>query len=488
MVDSIASLPKPPALTTRFKISYGLGATAEAMTFQATSMFLLLYYSQVLGVSPGLVGMALSAGLIVNAVFEPMVGSWSDRVQTRFGRRHPFMFAAAAPIALCFYALYVPPAGLGSAGLVAWLTIFYILLQQMMSLYEAPHLALGGELSEDYLERSSVMAYNTFFLWIGDAVTALVALKLFFKTTEKFPNGALDPTNYPTFALSIAATLIVLRFYSAFATMSRIPYLAKNAESTPRFSLVEFARDILRTLRNRNYVMLLFGLLFLSLMTGLRNGLYLFTMSYYWQLTNDDIAWFFVGSATGYVFAAFVVKRLHARFDKRWTGAGACFVYCVGPAIPVALGYFGILSPHSSYLLPILIGFSLLQHAPYSLMSTTIRSALADIADENELKTGMRQEGILYAARTFFQRVDSALGTALAGWTLVLISFPAKAVPGQVDQAALDGIAIAFLLSTIPGVVAAGFYANLRVTRSTYDATRAALKADRDERAAPAMI
>ena len=486
MVDSTVSPPKPPALTTGFKISYGLGATAEAMTFQATSMFLLLYYSQVLGVSPGLVGMALSAGLMVNAVFEPMVGSWSDRVRTRFGRRHPFMFAAAAPIALCFYALYMPPAGLSSTGLVAWLTIFYILLQQMMSLYEAPHLALGGELSEDYLERSSVMAYNTFFLWIGDAVTALVALKLFFKTTEQFPNGALDPTNYPTFALSIAATLIVLRFYSAFATMSRIPYLAKNAETTPRFGLVEFSRDILRTLKNRNYVMLLFGLLFLSLMTGLRNGLYLFTMSYYWQLTNDDIAWFFVGSATGYVFAAFVVKQLHARFDKRWTGAIACFVYCVGPAIPVALGYLGILSPQTPYLLPMLIGFSLLQHAPYSLMSTTIRSALADIADENELKTGMRQEGILYAARTFFQRVDSALGTLLAGWTLVLISFPAKAVPGQVDQVALDGIAIAFLVSTIPGVIAAGFYANLRVTRGTYDATRAALEVDREQRATQA--
>lgn len=476
---------KPPPLTTGFKLSYGVGATAEAMTFQATSMFLLLYYSQVLGVSPGLVGMALSAGLMVNAVFEPMVGSWSDRVRTRLGRRHPFMFAAAAPISLCFYALYSPPA-LDNTGLLIWLSLFYIALQQMMSLYEAPHLALGGELSEDYLERSSVMAFHTFFLWIGDAVTALVALKIFFKTTEKFPNGALDPANYPAFALAIATTLLLLRLYSAWATMSRIPYLARNAADTPRFSLIEFWRDIVRSLKNRNYVMLLFGLLFFSLMTGLRNGLYLFTMSYYWQLTNNDIAWFFIGSLSGYVFAAFVVKRLHARFDKRWTGAVACLVYCIGPTIPIALGYLGVLSPSDPWLLPILIGFSLLQHAPYSIMSTTVRSALADIADENELKTGLRQEGILYAARTFFQRVDSALGTMLAGWTLVLIDFPAKAVPGQVAQVALDGIAIASLLSTIPGIIAAGFYAMLRVTRSSYDTTRAALAVNRDARASTA--
>ena len=488
-MDKVGSIPPVPAsvappLTVGFKISYGLGATAEAITFQGTSLFLLIYYNQVLGVSPGLVGLALSAGLLVNAVFEPIVGSWSDRVRSRLGRRHPFMFAAAAPIALCFYALYSPPAGLGSIGLLIWLTVFYILLQQTASAYEAPHLALGGELSDDYIERSSVMAYNTFFAWMGDAVTALVALKLFFKASEGFPNGALDPTNYPAFALWTAMTLLVLRFYSAFATVSRIPYLAQTGLDTPKFGMIEFGRDILRALKNRNYVMMLFGLLFFALMTGVRNGLYLYTMTYYWQLTNDQIAWFFVGSLTGYVFAAFIVKRLHITFDKSWTAGAACFVYTVGPASPVALAYFGLISPKTPYLLAILIAFSLLQHAPYSILTTTTRSALADVADENELKTGLRQEGILYAARTFFQRVDTALGTLLAGWTLVLINFPAKAIPGQVDQAALDGIGLAFLLTIIPGTIAAAFYCMLRVTRDSYDSTRAELEVARADRAA----
>lgn len=488
-MDKVGSIPPVPAsvappLTVGFKISYGLGATAEAITFQASSMFLLIYYNQVLGVSPGLVGLALSAGLMVNAVFEPIVGSWSDRVRTRLGRRHPFMFAAAAPIAICFYALYSPPAGLGSTGLLIWLTVFYILLQQTASAYEAPHLALGGELSDDYIERSSVMAYNTFFAWVGDAVTALVALKLFFKASEGFPNGALDPTNYPAFAFWVAATLLILRFYSAFATVPRIPYLAQTGADTPRFSLIEFWRDILRALKNRNYVIMLFGLLFFALMTGVRNGLYLYTMTYFWNLTNDEIAWFFVGSATGYVFAGFIVKRLHDRFDKNWTAGAACLIYAVGPAIPYALAYVDVISHETPYLLVLLIGFSLFQHVGYSLLTTTNRSALADIADENELSTGLRQEGILFAARTFFQRVDTALGTMLAGWTLVLINFPAKAVPGQVEQTALDGIGLAFLLTIIPGTVAAVLYCMTRVTRESYESTRAALEIARTERAA----
>jgi Na+/melibiose symporter-like transporter len=171
---------------------------------------------------------------------------------------------------------------------------------------------------------------------------------------------------------------------------------------------------------------------------------------YFWRIDNNQISFFVLGSLTGYVFGAFVVKELHRRFDKRWTGMLALLVYCVGPAIPLALGWLGILTPETEGLLVILILFSTLQHAPFSIMTTTVYSALADIADENELKYGLRQEGVLYSTRTFFARVDQALGTALAGWVLSIIAFPAKAVPGQVDQEVLMGLAAAFVLSTIP--------------------------------------
>jgi glycoside/pentoside/hexuronide:cation symporter, GPH family len=152
-------------------------------------------------------------------------------------------------------------------------------------------------------------------------------------------------------------------------------------------------------------------------------------------------------------------------------------LYAVGPAIPLGLGWFGILSWQTPNLLWILIAFSVLQHLPYSVMTTTIYSALADIADELELKYGMRQEGILYSTRTFFSRVDQALGTALAGWVLTTIAFPARAVPGQVDTNVLMGLATAFVLSTLPGLIATIFYGMLRVTRRSHDATRKALAA-----------
>jgi glycoside/pentoside/hexuronide:cation symporter, GPH family len=471
----------PPPLTKRLKLSYGLGSTAEAIVFTTTSSFLLLFYNQVQGLPASHVGMALAAGLFVNAVFDPLVGSWSDRTRSKLGRRHPFMYASILPAALLFYAVFNPPS-FGEMGQLIWLAVMNTALLQAMTLYHTPHLALGGELSDDYLGRSSVMAYNTFCLWIGDTLGWLLSFRVFFAATEKFPNGALDPSRWPVFSTTISIAIILLLAYSSWSTRSRIPYLPKPAAETPGFSARELIRDVGRALSNRNYVVLLFGLFFISMMVGVRGGLWLYGATYFWGLTNNQISWFALGSFSGYLFAAFAVKPLHAKLDKRWTGAGALLLYSIGPAIPLGLGWLGILSSDTPNLLPILIAFSILQHLPYSLMTTTIYSALADIADENELRYGMRQEGVLYSTRTFFARVDQALGTAVAGWVLTAIAFPAKAVPGQVDNSVLMGLAAAFVLSTIPGLIATIFYAMLRVTRSTHDATREAIMAAKQAR------
>ena len=471
---------KAPPVSVAMKVSYGLGSTAEAVVITTTSSFLLLFYNQVRGLSASHVGIALAAGLIVNAVFDPLIGSWSDRTRSKWGRRHPFMFASILPAAGLFYAVFNPP-GVSELGQLIWLAAANTLLLQAMSVYHTPHLALGGEMSDDYLERSSIMGYNTFCLWVGDTLGWLLSFRVFFAATSEFPNGALDPARWPIFSAVIALAVFVILGFSSWSTRSRIPYLPQPAITTPGFGIVELGRDVLRALSNRNYVVLLFGLLLLSMMVGVRSGLWLYGATYFWQLNNNQISLFAIGSFTGYLFAAFAVKPLHARFDKRWTGMFAVLLYCVGPAIPLALGWLNLLRSDTPGLLWILIGFSVLQHLPYSVMTTTIYSALADIADENELKYGIRQEGVLYSTRTFFARVDQALGTALAGWVLTVIAFPAKATPGQVDRTVLMSLAAAFVLSTIPGLIAAIFYGMLRVTRKSYDATQSALIVKRAE-------
>ncbi len=471
-------------LTRTEKVNYSLGSTAEAIAFTATSSFLLIFYNQVRGLPAGHVGTALAAGLIVNALFDPLVGSWSDRTRSRLGRRHPFMFAAIIPAAALFWAVFNPP-NWGETGQLVWLAVCNTMLLQALTLYHTPHLALGGEMSDDYLERTSIMGFNTACLWLGDTIAWVLSFRFFFASSTEFKNGALDPSRWPAFSASFGLAILLLLGYSSWSTRKFIPFLPRLADTTAKFGLKEWLRDAGRALANRNYVVLLVGLFFLSMMIGVRTGLSLYTLSYFWQLSNDQIGLFVIGSFCGYAFAATVVKRVHARFEKRWTGVFAVMFYAVGPAIAPMLGWLGILSHQTAGIMWIVMGFGAIGHMAYSLMTTTVYSALADIADENELKYGIRQEGVLYSTRTFFARIDQALGTALAGWVLAFIAFPTKATPGMVDPNVLSNLALATVLSTIPGLFAAASYCFLRVTRQTHDATRVALDAKKQSEAAP---
>jgi Na+/melibiose symporter-like transporter len=105
-------------------------------------------------------------------------------------------------------------------------------------------------------------------------------------------------------------------------------------------------------------------------------------------------------------------------------------------------------------------------------------SALADIADENELAHGVRQEGVLYSTRNLAAKIDQALGAALAGLALWAISFPPKAKPGSVPEDVLFNLVfVDGILATIPGLIAAVCYARYKITRTRFEATKAALAA-----------
>ncbi|MGH3628926.1 MAG: MFS transporter, partial [Sciscionella sp.] len=121
----------------------------------------------------------------------------------------------------------------------------------------------------------------------------------------------------------------------------------------------------------------------------------------------------------------------------------------------------------------------------YSLMTTTLNSCIADIADENELQFGERQQGVLYSTRTLFMKLDQALGTALAGWVLALIGFPAKAKIGQVSAHTLNSLGSCFIVAAVPALIGICFFARYGLDRRAWSETRAALIARENARELP---
>lgn len=474
----------PPATPERLRLDtkffFGIGTAAEQIALYSVSTFAMFYYNQVLGLPSELAGMAISASLFLDGISDPLVGSLSDRTRSKLGRRHPYMFAAPIPIGLSLIAIFNPPAGFGQWALFAWFAVFVTLMRQFMTFFHTPHLALGGELSRDYLERSKVMSWNNFFGWAGAAGTAFFALSYVFKATPEFPKGLLNPEPYGPFSWGLAAAAIAILFASAWFTRDQIPRLPKPPENLPKFSPFEFLGDIGKVVRNFNYLWLLIAFFFLSLMIGLRTGLNLYINTFYWELTSEQLRWFIIGSFAGYIGGFALSARLHHLFDKRMTMIVWAVIYSVAPALPNLLGQAGILGADTPGLLAILVAFSVIGFAAASVLNITVMSALADIADENELKFGVRQEGVLYATRALAAKVDQAVGALVAGFVLVWISFPTKAVPGQVAPEVLGRLALwDGLLAAIPGLIAAAFYARYAITRGSYEATKAQIAAKR---------
>jgi len=475
-------------LTLKTKLSFGVGGAAETIALYSVSSYALLFYNQVLGVKAAWIGLAISISFVLDAVLEPVVGSWSDRTSnSKWGRRHPWMFAAPFPIALALFAIFNPPGALGSLGLAVWCAVSVSVMRWSMTAYHTPHLALGAELSPHYTERSKVMAYNSFFTWAGGSSMSFIALTFFFPKTAAFHNGLLNPEPWSRFAGTMALAVIAILFASAWLTRDRIPFLPKPAADTPRFSPAEFLKDVAKALTNINYVWLLVGYFFLSMMIGLREGLRLYVYSFYWQISSSDLRLFIIGSFAGYLTAFLFAARMHGRFDKKATIIASALAYAVVPAIPIVLGQLGVLKPDTPALLPILISFAALSYGSISILAISVMSALADVADQNELKHGLRQEGILYSTRALAAKLDQAIGTALAGAVITFIAFPEKAKPGRVDDEVLFNLALwDGVLPAIPGVIAAICYGRYRINKASYEATRAAL-ADRRTMAVPAQ-
>ena len=472
----------PAAVPYGVKFVYGIGAAAEAIVGVAFNAFNFFFYTNIMGVPGTLAGLAITIALVVDAITDPLVGTLSDRWRSRLGRRHPFMFAAPLPVMLCLFLIYSPPAGFSSFTLFLWLTGLTVIMRSAMTLFHVPHLALGAELSADFTERTRVMSINTLLGSVGGFGTAFVAYSFVFSATPEYSNGLLNREAYPTFAIWAACAGGVVMLLSTALTRYLVPRLPQVAIDLPRLSTMEFIRDVRSAMSNRNYLMLLIGYLLLSATLGTRDTIGLHMNTYYWELLPEQIRYFMIFGLIAPIVGFVVVAPLHNRFEKKpvlISGLIALLIFATLPVILRIAGYFP--ENNSDLLIPFLMVFYLLTLTFGVILLISAMSALADIADEHELNTHRRQEGIFYAARSFFAKASSGLGHLLAGIAIDIIDFPVGAEPGTVDPEIIFRLGlIDGPIAVVPGVIAVFFYLRYNLTRRRHTEIQAQLKARRD--------
>lgn len=478
----------PRTVPTRTRFAFGVGSAAETLSLYPVGVLSMFYYNQVLGLDVLLAGLVPTISIFADAVSDPLLGSLSDRWRSKkWGRRHPFMLIAPLPVALSFWCVFNPPDVHGLT-LFSWFLVWSIMLRTFMTVYHVPHLAMGGELSKEYYERTKIMSYNNFFGWLGGPPVHKVNTIVFFAVTIEYSNALLNPDAYNALSFSNATAIFVVLTASAWFTRDRIPTLPQPAEGQARFGVMDFFRDLFKAFSNRNYIFLMIALFSLSLMLGVRGALQAYMTVYYWELTADQFAnILLIGSFAGYFGGFTLSAHIHSWFDKRATIVATALMISVFPAMPVILRLAGWFPDNGTlWLFWSIAGFTALGAVSGSILNISVMSALADIADENAARYGVRQEGVLYSARTFFAKLDASLGHGLAALALAWMAFPEKAVPGEVEADVIWWLGMVDSpLAIVPGVIAAMFYAQYRISKSQYEETRRALAAAGESGAAP---
>ena len=177
-------------VTTRTKFFQGIGGIPETLKQFGFNTFLLLYYNQVLGLQASWVSMALFVALAIDAVTDPIVGSYSDNFRSKLGRRHPLMYAAALPSGICLYLLFAPPVFDSKFELLAWLVFFTVGTRVSMTFFLVPWNALFAEFSDDYEERSVIVTYRLLLALVAGVIFTFVTFSFIFPSSEAFPQAA----------------------------------------------------------------------------------------------------------------------------------------------------------------------------------------------------------------------------------------------------------------------------------------------------------
>jgi len=410
------------------KLAHGSGAAAFGIKNGGFDYFLLLFYGTVIGLEPGLVGLAILIALVVDAISDPLVGYWSDNFRSRWGRRHPFMYAAALPVALSYFLLWNPP-DWGQTGLFIYLTVLAVLIRTFITFYETPSSALIPELTTDYADRTSLQAYRLLFGWSAGTGMSVVM----FGVLLTGPLGMRDPDAYATYGIIASVLIFATIMMSALGTHSRIPYLHQPVGTGERYSVGRIFREMLQTLSEKSFIALFLATMLFAIASGLSAALAFLMLNYFWGFSEYQIfIWtcsVFISALLGFVLAPWATRRLG---KKRATILLGVLAFTIQP-MPVLLRLAGLMPENGDPLLfPLVLGVNVIDLALIIAVQVVSFSMIADLVESNELRTGRRSEGVYYAAATFTRKTTQGLGVLAAGLILSFVNFPEGAQPGSV--------------------------------------------------------
>ncbi|QKX17194.1 MFS transporter [Microbulbifer sp. YPW1] len=470
--------PAAARLSVRVKLFQALGALPDTFKTFAFNTFLLLFYSQVLNLPASLASAALMISVVLDAITDPLVGSFSDRLRTPLGRRHPLMYAAVLPLGGTLILLFSPPADLSQWALFGWLLFFSSASRVAMTFFLVPWSALFAELSDDYYERSSIITYRYVVGALGGVAFVWCCWSFIFPASELYEKGQLNPDAYSSFALVLALAVSLTALIATQLTVSQIPRLRQSTATRP-FSFLVALQDIRLAMQNRDFLVLFVGLLLASVLTGIIAAFEIYFHTYFWGFSAEDLRWLAIGGI-GALIGAALVGPMQKWLDKKDLLLGSMIFSLADGLTIISLRLLDILPANGDpLLLQILVANEVFRMASLSVTIIMFVSMVADTLDAQELETGLRQEGVFSSAIAFSSKAVSGVGVLVVGLLLEhVVMLPTGAVPDAVAPDVVFRLGV-FGGLLIPALYLIPFYlaTKYRITRKRHAEIQAALRA-----------
>lgn len=447
-----------PRLPLKTKLAFGVGDLGAAIVAAVQGFFLNAFLLDVAGLRPVAAGTIFLIVKIWDSVNDPIIGALTDRTNTRWGRRRPWLLFGAIPFGLSFFLHWLVP-DLGDVGKFIYYLVVALLLDTAFTAVNVPYTALTPELSDDYDERTSLNAYRFGFSILGGMVAA-------------FLHGII----VAAFDNAKTGNAVAAAIWSFFIIASALITFAYTRESHFRQESSEemnFWQGLRIVFRNRAFLFVttIYLLTWLCIQFVQAN---LLLYARYWLGAEDQFPFIILAIQ----ITAFIFLIVWARVSER---IGKQKVYYAGVSLWIAaevLIFF--LQPGQVNLL---FALAVLAGAGVSIGYLIPWSMLPDVIELDELETGQRREGVYYGFFVFLQKLGISLGLALSNFALELTGYitPPEGGPWPVQPDAVL-LALRLFVSLVPATIlllSIPVVMRYPITRQRYAEIRAALEARR---------
>ena len=395
-------------LSFREKYSYGIGALGKDFAYAIVSSYLMIYFTDLVGLNPAFVGTLFLVARLWDAINDPVMGMIVDNTRTKWGKFRPWILIGTVINATVIVFLFRRP-NLEGTALYAYYSVVYILWGMTYTIMDIPYWSMIPSLSNDKEEREKISVIPRIF-----ASTAWLLIGAFGLTLiDKLGNGDAIK-GYQLLAVGVSVIFVLTILVTVFNVKERVQ-LGGNSEKVS-------VKQMINVLSKNDQLIAFIGVvLAMNLITQIAGGTSLYYFKY--VIGNDKLNQvFYAFSGLAEIAGLMLFPILTQKIGRQSVFKLASILPIIGLAM---LFVFGIIAPTNAALIA-LAGIVLKSGSGLLLGSTTVM--LADVVDYGQYKLGTRNESIIFSAQTFLVKAASAVSGWLVGVGLSIAGYVPNAV------------------------------------------------------------